>query len=420
MRVVPIVFLALAACSAPAFAQVASEPPRVSLASLVEDAIANSPEIAAARLRYDAALQRAPQERSLPDPMVSAGYNASGKPFPGAGLGTEPTANIGVMVTQEIPFPGKLRLRADMSSKEADAVRQEIDSARLSVVSRLKQAYFRLAYVDAATDVLVRNRELLETLLKVSEARYGVGGAAQQDVFKGQAELTVVQLREERLRQERRSRQAEVNALLNRDPGTPIARVEDLALVPFEVTREALVTQARAHAPMVQRDRAMIARAEIGIASARRDYKPDFAVSGGYYNMGSMPAMYEFRFDVTVPLQRARRAAAVREQSLRLEEARRTLDSTARTLEARVQDDYEMAATSARLAHLYRDTLLPQVRLALESSLSSYQTGNVEFLSVLTNFASVLDNEMRYFDELATFHAAASRIEEMTGAPLAH
>ena len=420
MRSVLASALAALACSAPAFAQVGSEPARVSLASLVEEAIANSPEIAAARRRYDAALQRPAQERSLPDPMISAGYAASGKPFPGAGLGTEPTANIGLMVTQEIPYPGKLQLRADMSAKEAEAIRQEIDTARLSVVARVKQAYFRLAYVDAASDVLARNRQLLETLLKVSETRYGVGAAAQQDVFKGQAELTLVELEQERLHQERRSREAELNALLNREPATAIGRVEDLALVPFEITTDSLLADARAHAPMLLRDRTMIARAEIGIASAKRDYKPDFALSGGYYYMGSMPAMYEVRFDVTLPLRRARRAAAVTEQSLKAEEARRTLDATARSIETRVQEDYQMAATALRLARLYRDTLLPQVRLALESSLASYQTGKVEFLSVLTNFASVLEHEMRYFDELATFHAAASRIEEMTGAPLAH
>jgi outer membrane protein TolC len=324
------------------------------------------------------------------------------------------------MVTQEIPYPGKLQLRAAVASREADAIHNEIDSARLSVVSRVKQAYFRLAYVDASRSVLDRNRQLLETLLKVSEARYGVGSAAQQDVFKGQAELTIVQLQDERLRQERQSREAELNALLNRDPGTPIGPVEELALVPFDVTADTLLAQARANAPMLQRERAMVSRAETAIDSARRDTRPDFALSGGYYNMGSMPAMYEFRFDVAIPLRRARRAAAVKEQTIRLDEARQTLDATSRSLEARIQDDYRMAATSARLARLYRDTLLPQVRLALESSMASYQTGGVDFLSVLTNFSSVLDNEMRYFDELASFHAAASRIEEMTGAPLAH
>ncbi len=419
MRVSVAVVIAALAYSAPAAAQ-PIEPPRVTLASLVDAAIANNPEIAAARRRYEAALERPVQERSLPDPMISPGYNASGNPLPGAGLGTEPTSNIGFMVSQEIPYPGKLQLRADVATKEAEAIKKDIDSTRLSVVSRVKQAYFRIAYVDAATDVLSRNRQLLETLLKVSEARYGVGSAAQQDVFKGQAELTMVELQQERLQQERRSREAELNALLNRDAATPIGRVEDLSLVPFEIKPETLLAQARESAPMLQRDRAMVSRAETAIESAKRDYKPDFGISGGYYFMGSMPAMYEFRFDITVPLQRARREAAVKEQTIRLNEARLTVDSTTRSLEARIQDDYQMAATSARLARLYRDTLLPQVRLALESSMASYQTGGVDFLSVLTNFSSVLDNEMRYFDELASFHAAASRIEEMTGAPLAH
>ncbi len=78
-----------------------------------------------------------------------------------------------------------------------------------------------------------------------------------------------------------------------------------------------------------------------------------------------------------------------------------------------------MASTSARLAQLYQGTVLPQARLALESSMASYQTGAVDFLSVLTNFGTVLQYEMTYLDELASYHTAVSRLEEMTGTPLA-
>jgi len=109
------------------------------------------------------------QERSLPDPMISAGYNSSGNPLPGAGLGTEPTANIGVMVSQEIPYPGKLALRSAIASREADAEQQQIEAARLSVTARVKQAYYSLASTYAVGDVLARNKALLDTLLKVSE-----------------------------------------------------------------------------------------------------------------------------------------------------------------------------------------------------------------------------------------------------------
>ena len=58
----------------------AQPPGRVSLAEVVNEALATNPDIAAAQKRYDVARQRPIQERSLPDPMVSAGYNANGNP----------------------------------------------------------------------------------------------------------------------------------------------------------------------------------------------------------------------------------------------------------------------------------------------------------------------------------------------------
>jgi outer membrane protein TolC len=199
-----------------------------------------------------------------------------------------------------------------------------------------------------------------------------------------------------------------------------VGQPDDLRLTAFDVSLDSLVTLANAHAPMLRRDQIMIDRSQLSVDAARRDYKPDFAVTGGYYYMGAMPPMYEFRVDVKVPLQRARRAAAVAEQLSTVEQARSTYDSTRLGLQGRVQEDYQMASTSVRLARLYRDTVLPQARLALESSMASYQTGAVDFLSVLTNFGTVLEYEMTYFDELTSYHTAVSRLEEMTGTPVVH
>lgn len=171
---------------------------------------------------------------------------------------------------------------------------------------------------------------------------------------------------------------------------------------------------------MLERDQIMVARGALGEQAARLDYKPDFTLSGGYYSMGRLPAMYEFRFDVTVPVQRTRRAAAVVEQRQLAEASRRTFQATRLMLQGRLEEEYQMASSTHRLAVLYRDTVLPQARLALESSLASYQTGGVDFLSVLTNFTAVLEYEMAYYDELASFHAAVSRLEEMAGQPVTH
>ena len=60
----------------------------------------------------------------------------------------------------------------------------------------------------------------------------------------------------------------------------------------------------------------------------------------------------------------------------------------------------------------------PQAGLALESSLSSYETGSVDFLSVLMNYTTIVDYQMNFYEELQNFYLALARLEEMTGRPL--
>jgi outer membrane protein TolC len=417
MRVVWIVMACALAAAGPAVAQPAVT---LTLNEAVAEAVTINPEIAAARLRHEAAMSRPSEEKSLPDPMLSTGYNSSGRPWPGAGVGTAPTANIGFAISQQLPYPGKRDLREAIASREVDAQAQDIDAAKLSVTSRVKQAYYRLSYTYAVEGVLARNRDLLDTLLSVSESRYGVGGAAQQDVIKAQTQLSILELQLERVKQERAIREGELTALMARPAGSPIGRPESLAATPFELSLDFIVEMAREHAPMLRRDQIMIDRSSLALDAAGKDYKPDFGLSGGYYYMGSMPPMFEFRFDVQVPLRREKRAAAVAEQRSLVTAAQRNYDATRLSIQSRLTEDYQITVTSARLAMLYRETVLPQARLALESSMASYQTGGVDFLSVLTNFGTVLEYEVTYYDELASYHVAVSRLEETAGTPVAH
>jgi len=409
-----VLFLVLAAAQAAAQA-----PPRLALKDLVAEALAANPEIAAARARAQAARERPAEARSLPDPMVSVGYQSSGNPLPGAGLGSAPTANIGVMASQSLPFPGKRTLAAAVAAREADAAEAQIDAVRLNVAARVKEAYYRLSYTYAASDILTRNQQLLETLLKVSETRYAAGRAAQQDVIKAQIALSVIELRLQKLAEERATRAGDINALLDRALETPVGRPDDLAPGTVDVAADAIPALVDAHAPALKRDALLVARSRTAVDAARLEFKPDFGVTGGYAYMGAMPAMYELRFDITVPLRRERRAAAVAEETHRADEARREAGADRQALLARANADYQAAFTSSKLARLYRDTVLPQARLAYESSLASYQTGSVDFLSVLSSFETVLEYEMTYADELASFHVAISRLEEATGATLA-
>lgn len=389
------------------------------LNALLAEALQNNPEILAAQKRYEAARQRPSQVSSLPDPMFSPGFQSAGRPWPGAGLGSAPTANIGIMVSQELPWPGKRKLQGDMAVKEYEAEFQEYTRAQLSVVARIKQAYYRRAYAFDVVEVLDKNIDLLRRLLKITEARYAVGKAAQQDVFKAQTQISILTTKRIQLDREKRAREAEIVSLVNRPAGSTLGRPEALQPLELRVGLDELYAAARENAPELRKDEKAIQRAELAVNAARKEYYPDSTIQAGYFNMGSMPPMYQVSASFRIPLYFFRKQRpAVAEQADRLAASRRDYEASTQSLQFRIKDDQLMADTANQLVKLYSQTVIPQASLALEASMASYETGTVDFLSVLTNYVTVVEYEMNYYEELENYYLAVSRLEEMTGRSL--
>ena len=394
----------------------AAEERHGSVQELIVQALRNNPEVIAAQKNYEAARQRPTQLSSLPDPTLSLGYASVGNPLPGAGLGNQVLANIGVIASQEIPFPGKLKLQGEMGAKDAEGAFEQYQAVQLDVISRLKQAYHSLHHAYAMSGVLLRNRDLLNRLLEVTEARYAVGKAAQQDLFKAQTQISILETRLVKWDQERRSREAEINTLAGRPAGSPLETPEDEELPELTVTVDELFAAARQNSPLLRRDQKMIERSELAVNLARKEYYPDVTLNAGYFNMGSMPPMFEVRADFKIPLYYWRKQrAGVNEQVSSLSQTRRGYEATGQALRLKITDDYLLAQAAARLMKLYRETVAPQSGLALESSLAAYEAGTVDFLSVLTNLGTVLEYEMNYHEEEFNYSQALSRLEELTG-----
>jgi len=102
-------------------AQSAADSKDNGVVTLVDELLAKNPELPAVRKRYEAAPTRPYQHSALPDPRITAGWNSNGNSLPGAGLGVEPTSNIGMQIAQELPYPGKRSLKGGIARKEADS-----------------------------------------------------------------------------------------------------------------------------------------------------------------------------------------------------------------------------------------------------------------------------------------------------------
>ncbi|MFN7992972.1 MAG: TolC family protein [Bryobacteraceae bacterium] len=389
------------------------------LPMLVEEALQNNREILAAQKRYEAARQRPAIQSSLPDPVVSLGYTSIGNPRPVAGLGKDVTANAGVMISQEMPFPGKLKLRGDIAAKDADAEFQQYLAVRLNVVARLKAAYHELHHAYVAIDSIKRNQELLRNFLRVAEARYSVGRAAQQDVLRADTQYAILETQILRMEEEKTAKEAEILSLLNRPSGGSIGPPKDVAPGELTASLDDLYAHARTEAPGLRREQKIVERSQLAVNLARKGYDPDYTVSGGYFNQGGMPPMYQFRVDFKLPAYYWRKQRAeVTEQVNAENEARRNYEATGQLLNTRIKSAYTTAVTARRLMDLYQKSVVPEAQLALESAMSSYETGGLDALSVLTNFMTVVDYELNYHEEMMRFHLALAQLEEITGMEL--
>jgi outer membrane protein TolC len=186
------------------------------------------------------------------------------------------------------------------------------------------------------------------------------------------------------------------------------------------LTLDQVKAQGIESAPELRRDQKMVERSELSLNLARKEVYPDYSLTGGYYYMGSMPAMYQVRADIRLPLYIGRKQhAGVAEQWEKAAETRHEYAATRQSLGFRIEDAYLTAETSYKLLNLYLNTVIPQAHLALQSSLTGYQTGTADFLSVFTNQIMVVEYEMNYHEEMLNFHLAVSQLEELTGLDLA-
>ena len=389
------------------------------LSALVDEALRNNREILAAQKKVEALRQRPARESSLPDPTVSLGWASNGAPWPGAGLGVNPTSNLGMTVSQEVPAPGKRRLRGEIAGKEAAAAFDEYLATRLSVVSRLKQAYHELHHAAVAIGFLDRYQDLLKNMLLIFEARYAVGRAAQQDILRGQTQLAIFETGRVRYEQQRTARQIEINALLNRPQDGRIEAPAGMTAGEMPASLEDLLAQARAHSPLAERGRDAIQSNELAASLARKDYAPDYTVSAGYFNQGGMPPMWQARVDLKLPAYFWRKQrAAVAEQEAGASQARHEYAAALVGIEAGIREQYSAAEASRKLVDLYEKSVIPEARLAYESALAGYENGRADFTALFTSFTSVVDYELADHEEIMRFHVALAKLEELTGGEL--
>ena len=385
---------------------------RTNLETLIEELVARSPEIKAARERWEAAKAVVPQVQTLPDPKLQVGYQRMPMVDPLQG----PMYGIG----QDIPFPGKLRLKGEVAQSDMDRLEQEYHAIRLRLIASLKEAYYSLHFIHKSMEIVESNKGLLMQFEKTAKARYSVGQAAQQDVFRAQVEISRVLDRLAVLDQQKESLHATINRLLNRPPAGPLGTPEEIHTSILTVPLQELSQRADQFSPSLQASAKSIDRSERSVSLAKRQYFPDFDIQAlGLRNDRINDNGYQIMVGIRIPLfYESKQKQGVREAMATLEGAREDFTATRQDLLFQVKDGFVQAQRAERLITILRDAIIPQATLALRAAQAGYAVGRVDFLTLLNSLLTLQESQLELHGEMVNHERALARLEAVTGGPL--
>lgn len=395
---------------------------RTALQELVTEALRNNPEIQAASKEREAAEQRIGPAGTPDDPMLEAGLISV--PTDSFRLDREDMTMKMIGLSQRFPYPGKLKLRQDVASREAQSLTYGYHETVNRVARDTKIAYFDLALVLESVRLAEKNRTVLEQFLKIAEGRYSVGQASQADVLKAQTQLSrmiedLVKLARERPMFEAElaralGRKADIGAAL---PQPPLPELREARLALGELRDAALRER-----PQLLAQQTAIARAEKSVELMRKDAYPDFDVRFSYGQRDRMPDgtrrpdMVNLVVAINLPVWRERKinpriaeAEAMRAQALSMFEAQRN------ELAMKLRQEVAAAEQNLRSARLYRSEILPQARLTVEAALSAYRVNRADVMTLLDSQMSVYNFEVAHAAAVVNYNKALAEIDLLTG-----
>ncbi len=390
------------------------------LESLVQQALANHPELRRLRAVAGEAWARVPQAKALPDPMARG--TVFGEPMMMADGETRGT----FMISQMIPSLKRLDARGQQACIEAMVNRQAVQAAVQRITADVREAWYRLYLLEQLLQINAANEGLLQSLVTIASAQVEVGRATSGDIILASLELSRIEEERLQLRQQVASRAAILNQLLSRPADTPIQfanrTVDEDAerSLDVEISLDTLRTIAREQQPEIAMARLRTEATALGIRIAKLDRVPDLTLSYEHMFMSMHPGMqgsdpWQLGAGINLPIWGQKYDSIRQEAAQKHFAAHAGVEEVIRANETMLLNFLEQARSADRTASLYQQAILPQIRQALDADQRAYGQGAVQFERVIANARNLLTAESAYHRAMADKAISLARLEQAAG-----
>jgi cobalt-zinc-cadmium efflux system outer membrane protein len=393
---------------------------KAALSEFIQAALNENPQIKATDKEWQAALQRIPQVKSLPDPMLSFSH-----------FGQSVETRLGpqrnkISVSQMFPFFGKLSIKGEVAHSQAWILEAQYRAVKADIILKVKQTFFSLYWFDKALKISQEEKEVLQRLVRVAQKKYETGQATQQDVLKAQLEISKVLDKILSLKQGRKAVAAEMNALLNRPVEASVWIVDEVEVPGIQFELVELYEWAKENRPELIKVQRLIEKGEKSVKLTKKNYYPDFHVMFDYIDIGSGTTTspedgrnaWMGSVGINIPLWRKRLRAAEAEEATKLEASEDLYRNIENETLSRVNELFFEAKTVEEQIKLYRYSLLPQAEQSFKASEIGYLAGKVDFLNLLESERMILMIKTGYHKAVSDLNKSLARLERIVGKEL--
>ncbi len=393
------------------------------LAALIQTLLAENPQIRAAAAMLDASRERAPQARSLPDPMLSLRL-----------FGGTPETRVGpqeqaLEFSQQIPWFNKRALQAERADHAASGIAWQVRDLQYELVAELKKAWFESAYVQEALQVNHEERALLKRFEETTLTRYATGQGNQQSVIKVQTDISRLLDRQTMLQERLRAEERKIARLIGRPDAACALQPISLTLLAGEFPSADMETEAMEIHPRVK---AWQQKIEADRALSRRkalDTRPDFRFGVGYTLVGGREDLvgrmnppedngqdiWAVSVGVNLPIYRRRIRAAVAEAEAGVRSSELQLEQSRDRLRYGLQEASLRVQSRSERFRLYQELIIPQAEQSLASAEAAYTNNRLDFLDLLDAERVLFQARLTTHRLLADYWIAMADLERGLG-----
>ncbi len=367
--------------------------------------------------RWRSAMERILQVSTLPDPRFTFGQYIES-----VETRTGPQENT-FALSQTFPWFGKLETRGEVQRQEANKRWAEVLAKQLAVELEIRDAFYEYSYLFEAVRITEDNLVLLKRLEPIAQRKIQ-GGGSQDDLIRLQVEIGKIENDVETLKKFRRPLSARLRAAMNWRGDNPLPWPKSKSKADQSFSLPMLKDRILKSNPDLLALHEEAEKQALRIELADLDRYPDFTLGANYIATdtarssgvsGSGDDPFIFTLSFNIPIQRAKYDAAENEARAARAAAIASIRQRENDLFSSLDLQSYKLDDAFRQVALYRDSLLPRARQALEVTEVAYRAGTASFTDLIDSQRVLLTFDKAYERARANYEQALAAIEALCG-----